>query len=296
MGKVFEMCNEIMPGMYPLVKRRKEMPNVIDCRAIAARIEENVKREVLQKRDAPPPTLAILYNGADEAQCSYVRSKVNACQRVGIHTILRETSLYTVHDYKQSIRSLNEMLRVTGIIVQLPLPAPLRAFTKSILAEIDPRKDVDGLTPTGKLFPCTPVAVMDILLSLKLPLAGKHAVVIGRSDLVGKPVAKLLTDADCTVTLCHSKTSQIWHHTERADILVTAAGRPNLITSEMVKPGAVVIDVGISRVDGRLCGDVDFQSVKEVAGYITPVPRGVGLVTVAEVVNNVFQLWKEAWK
>ena len=199
----------------------------------------------------------------------------------------------TQEQLEEEIRVLNEDPAIHGILVQLPLPAHLDE--QAALAKILPEKDVDGfhlinaghlMTGTEGVIPCTPKGALYMIRSAGIDLNGKEAVVIGRSNIVGKPMAMLLLQQNCTVTICHSRTKNLAAHTRRADILVAAVGRPRFVTADMVKPGAVVIDVGINRVEGKVCGDVDFEAVQEVAGWITPVPGGVGKMTIAMLLAN----------
>ena len=199
----------------------------------------------------------------------------------------------TQEELEEEIRKLNEDPAIHGILVQLPLPKHLDE--EAALSRILPEKDVDGfhlinaghlMTGTEGVVPCTPKGALYMIRSAGIDLSGKEAVVIGRSNIVGKPMAMLLLQQNCTVTVCHSRTKDLAEHTRRADILVAAVGKPGFVTADMVKPGAVVIDVGINRVDGKVCGDVDFDAVKEKAGWITPVPGGVGKMTIAMLLSN----------
>lgn len=236
------------------------------------------------------PTLAILTSDQDPASRIYVRNKMNKCAEVGIACL---TASVPAHNSPQAYNILTSWAKddaVDGIIIQRP-----SAF-ENLQYLIPPSKDVDGAMIDAEYDPCTPRGIMHLLHSINVDLAGKHAVVIGRSDTVGKPMAQMLIEADCTVTTCHSKTENLADYTRSADILVCAAGRANLITADMVKPGAIVVDVGINRIPDpenpdktKLVGDVDYPLVKEVAGWITPVPGGVGPMTVAVLLDNV---WK----
>ena len=240
------------------------------------------------------PHLAVVLVGEDEASQIYVRNKERACERIGIaSTVIRLPADAGQQALEDRVRALNADPAVHGILVQLPLPGPLQE--EPILALIDPDKDVDGFHAVnmGRLFggmpalvPCTPKGCMALLEHYGIPLSGKEAVVVGRSNIVGKPMAVLLTQANATVTVCHSRTQDLSAHCRRADILVAAIGKPNFITAGMVKPGATVIDVGINRVDGKVVGDVDFDAAREVAGAITPVPGGVGRMTIAMLLSN----------
>lgn len=251
-----------------------------------------------QERDRPPG-LAVLMVGDDPASATYVRNKERACARVGIASYGKHFPGDTTQaELEEAIHQLNEDPRVDGILVQLPLPKHLDAI--SLLYQIHPDKDADGLHPVnmGRLLrgepglrSCTPAGVMRLLEEYKIDAAGKNAVVIGRSILVGKPMAMMLLEANATVTIAHSKTRDLGAIAKNADILIAAVGRPHLITADMVKPGAVVVDVGMNSItdeagNSRLVGDVHFESVKEVADFITPVPGGVGPMTVTMLLEN----------
>ncbi len=245
-----------------------------------------------------PAGLAVVLVGDSPASQVYVRNKVKACEDNGIYSVLEKYDA----DLSEAallarIDALNRDPRIHGILVQLPLPPHIDAH--KVIEAIAPEKDVDGfhisnagLLMTGQpLFrPCTPYGIMKMLESIDYPVRGAHAVVVGASNIVGKPQAMLLLQAGATVTICNSKTRDLGHHTRQADILVAATGRRNLITADMVKPGAVVIDVGMNRDDeGKLCGDVDFSNVKEVASHITPVPGGVGPMTITMLLVNTIE-------
>lgn len=248
------------------------------------------------------PGLAVILVGDDPASQIYVRNKGLACEKVGMHSLTIRMPEHTDQQTLETkIRELNADASIHGILVQLPLPKQLDEA--AALAAITPEKDVDGfhILNAGRLFTgqrgvvaCTPKGAMAMIRRTGLGLAGKEAVVVGRSNIVGKPMAMLLLDANCTVTVCHSRTCNLAEHTRRADILVAAVGKPRMITADMVKPGAVVIDVGINRVDGKVVGDVDFDAVKEVAGWITPVPGGVGRMTIAMLLENTLEAAEKA--
>ncbi|MCX7741945.1 MAG: bifunctional methylenetetrahydrofolate dehydrogenase/methenyltetrahydrofolate cyclohydrolase, partial [Tepidimonas sp.] len=232
-----------------------------------------------------------------------VRNKVKACGEAGIHSVLETYPASLSEDELLGrIAALNADPAVHGILVQLPLPPHLNA--QRVIEAIAPQKDVDGfhVANAGALlvgqpgfWPCTPYGCMKMLEHIGCELRGRHAVVVGRSNIVGKPMALMLLQASATVTICHSATADLAHHTRQADVLVTAVGRPRMITAEMVKPGAVVLDVGINRLpDGKLCGDVDFDGVRQVAGWITPVPGGVGPMTIAMLLLNTVQAAERA--
>jgi len=269
---------------------------IIDGKAVAESVRAALRNRVaaLAARGVRPGLAAILA-GADPASRVYVRNKVRACEDTGVHSEVHELPEPVSEDaLLERISKLNADPRIHGVLVQLPLPGKLDA--NRVLAAIAPAKDADGFhaESLGALVqgrpgfvPGTPAGVMALLEHAGVPLAGRHAVIVGRSTIVGKPAALLLLQRDATVTICHSKTPELAAVTRQADILVAAAGRAKLITAGMVKPGACVIDVGINRgADGKLVGDVDFDSVKEVAGWITPVPGGVGPMTVAMLMAN----------
>lgn len=269
---------------------------LIDGKAIAKQIRSEVKQTVEQwQKDGLTPGLAVVLVGDDPASATYVRNKEKACQEVGIRSVIHRLPASTSEEeLLKLVRALNEQPDVHGILVQLPLPAHIRAET--VLEKIDPAKDVDGFHPVnaGKLlvgkdgiFPCTPLGVIEMLKREDVSLAGKHAVVVGRSNIVGKPAALLLLKEHATVTVCHSRTPDLPSVTRQADILVCAVGKAEMIKGSMIKPGACVIDVGINRTaDGKLVGDVAFEEAAEVAGWLTPVPGGVGPMTIAMLLKN----------
>ncbi|MFN7715991.1 MAG: bifunctional methylenetetrahydrofolate dehydrogenase/methenyltetrahydrofolate cyclohydrolase FolD [Pseudanabaenaceae cyanobacterium] len=277
---------------------------ILDGRALAQQMQAEMQATIgqLQPKVGRPPGLAVLMVGDNPASAAYVKNKETACARIGMASFGRHFPVGTTEaELAAVIDELNEDERVDGILVQLPLPAGLDAIP--LLHRIKPAKDADGLHPynLGRLVrgesglrSCTPAGVMKLLEAGEIELAGKHAVVVGRSILVGKPVAMMLLEANATVTIAHSRTPNLAEITRSADILVAAVGRPLMITADMVKPKAVVIDVGINRMTdatGKSClvGDVDFQSVVEVASAITPVPGGVGPMTVTMLLQNT--LW-----
>lgn len=274
------------------------MAILLDGRVMSQELEaEQTLRVQELKEQGIYPGLAVILVGEDPASQVYVRNKGQACERVGIRSdtirLPAESSQEEVH---AAIEKLNADEGIHGILLQLPLPKHLDEA--AAIARIAPEKDVDGfhISNAGKLFTnqkavtaCTPKGVMYMLKKAGVPLSGKEAVVIGRSNIVGKPAAILLLNENCTVTICHSRTQNLKEHCLRADILVAAIGKPRFVTADMVKPGAAVIDVGINRVDGKLCGDVDFEAVKEVAGYITPVPGGVGKMTISMLLENTLE-------
>ena len=272
------------------------MATILNGKQVAAEIraELKVRAEALRK-DGVVPCLAVLLAGDDPASKIYVRNKKRACEEIGIESreLLFPESV-TEEELIAQIRALNEDAAVDAMLVQLPLPKHIDEAR--VLAEIAPEKDADGfhVVNAGRLFtgqtsvlPCTPAGCMELLRRANVEFSGKHAVVVGRSNIVGKPMAMLLLNEHCTVTVCHSRTKDLARFTRDADILVAAVGRPGMITGDMIKPGAAVIDVGINRLDnGKLMGDVDFASAEPVAGAITPVPGGVGPMTIAMLMQN----------
>lgn len=243
------------------------------------------------------PGLAVILVGEDPASQIYVKNKGLGCAQVGMHSVtIRLPETTTQQELETQIDQLNGDSSIHGILVQLPLPAGLDEA--AALARIAPEKDVDGfhVVNAGKLLTgqkgvvaCTPKGAMEMIRRTGIDLSGKEAVVVGRSNIVGKPMAMLLLQQNATVTMCHSRTQHLAEHTRRADVLVAAVGKPRFITADMVKPGAIVIDVGINRVDGKVVGDVDFDAVKEVASWITPVPGGVGRMTITMLLENTIE-------
>lgn len=277
------------------------MARLLDGKALAQTIQSDLAQQVqtLQAQVGRPPGLAVLMVGDNPASAAYVRNKERACDRVGIASLGRHLPAETSNEeLSRLIHELNEDERVDGILIQLPLPGPLDAVP--LLNQIDPDKDADGLHPVnlGRLVrgepglrSCTPAGVMALLQAYDINPKGKQAVVVGRSILVGKPLALMLLEADATVTIAHSRSQDLAALARSADILVAAVGRPELITADWVKPGAVVIDVGINRVTdpsgkSRLVGDVHFESVQPQAEWITPVPGGIGPMTVTMLLHN----------
>ena len=268
---------------------------LMDGRAVSAAVRDKLALRVreLEARGVKPH-LAVVLVGEDPASQIYVRNKERACEKLGIRsTVLRLAAECTQQELEDAVRTLSADPQVHGILVQLPLPRHLDAA--AVIALIDPRKDVDGFTPVnaGRLLngekgfvACTPGGVMEILRHYDVPICGRSAVVVGRSNIVGKPMALLLLAENATVTVCHSRTRNLAQVTRGADILVAAVGKAGFITADMVKPGAVVVDVGINRVNGAVVGDVDFESVSEVAGFLTPVPGGVGQMTITMLLKN----------
>lgn len=278
------------------------MAKIIDGKAHAAAIKKEVTAEAAQfyMNNKVIPHLVVLIVGEDPASEVYVRNKHKACEDVGFKsTILRHPADETEENLLMAIEGLNNNPEVHGILVQLPLPKHLNE--EKILLAIDPKKDVDSFHPynVGKLMignydfaPCTPAGIMEMLKREKIEVEGKECVVIGRSNIVGKPIAQFLMQANGTVTMCHSKTRNLSDVCRRADILVCAIGKPKFVTGDYIKPDAVVIDVGINRLDSKLCGDVDYEVAKDIASYITPVPGGCGPMTIAMLLKNTLKAAK----
>ncbi|HRB29714.1 MAG: bifunctional methylenetetrahydrofolate dehydrogenase/methenyltetrahydrofolate cyclohydrolase FolD [Nitrosomonas sp.] len=269
---------------------------IIDGKKLAGLVRQEWKSRAEQLiQRGIKPGLAVIIVGEDPASSIYVKNKVKACSEAGIYSeVHRFQNDASQAEVLQCIHSLNENINIHGILVQLPLP--MHFENNRVISAIAVEKDVDGfhlynvgaLVTGNSLFsPCTPAGIMEMLHRNRIPIEGRHAVVIGRSNIVGKPMAFMLLEQGATVTICNSKTRNLPDFTRSADILVVAIGKPRMINAAMVKPGATVIDVGINRLqDGKLCGDVDFESVKEVAGYITPVPNGVGPMTITMLLGN----------
>ena len=277
------------------------MSQILDGKALAQKRQQALQAEIqdLLPRLGRPPGLAVLMVGDNPASAVYVRNKEKACEKVGMRSFGQHFPATTTQaELEAAIQALNEDPLVDGILVQLPLPPHLDAV--KLLLTIDPDKDADGLHPVnlGRLVrgepglrSCTPAGVMALLAEYEIEIAGKRAVVMGRSILVGKPLALMLLEKNATVTIAHSRTQNLAELTRQADILVGAIGKPALITADMVKPGAIVVDVGINRVEqpdgkGKIVGDVDFEAVAAIASYITPVPGGIGPMTVAMLLQN----------
>ena len=273
--------------------------HIIDGNALAQHWREQVARDclALQARGVKPG-LAVLLVGDNPASQVYVRNKVKACEQAGLHSVLEQMPAdVSEFDLLARVNALNHDPLIHGILVQLPLPAHIDAH--KVIEAIDPAKDVDGfhvasagalMTGLPGFWPCTPHGCMKMLESIGYPLSGKHAVVIGRSNIVGKPMALMLLAQNATVTICHSRTANLKAITLQADVIVAAVGQRNTVTADMVKPGAVVIDVGMNCNEaGKLCGDVDFEGVRQVAGHITPVPGGVGPMTIAMLLVNTLE-------
>jgi methylenetetrahydrofolate dehydrogenase (NADP+) / methenyltetrahydrofolate cyclohydrolase len=269
---------------------------ILDGKSLAAAVRANVKQSVaaLAARGLRPG-LAVIVAGDDPASRVYVRNKTRACEETGVRSTQFEyASSVSEKELLERVAALNADPAVHGILIQLPLPR--QVDTDRVLEAVSPRKDVDGFHPSNlgallagrpKVVPCTPAGVMRLIEHAGVPLAGRSAVVIGRSSIVGKPLALLLLQKDATVTICHSRSKNIEMETKQADILIAAVGHAKLVGAAMVKSGACVIDVGVNRLaDGSLAGDVDFAAVKDVAGWITPVPGGVGPMTIAMLLEN----------
>ena len=272
---------------------------IIDGNALSAQLRTDVAHRVTAlKAKGITPGLAVIMVGDNAASQVYVRNKVKSCTEAGMHSVLeRYEATMSEADLLARVDALNHDASIHGILVQLPLPAHIDA--NKVIEFISPAKDVDGfhIASAGALmvgqpgfWPCTPYGCMKMLESIGYDLRGKHAVVIGRSNIVGKPMAMMLLQKNATVTICHSATKDLKAMTLQADVIVAAVGKRNVLTADMVKPGAVVLDVGMNRTDeGKLCGDVDYAGVAEVAGYITPVPGGVGPMTITMLLVNTLE-------
>lgn len=280
------------------------MAEIIDGKVVAAAVRGRIRTEVeaFVQTTGKRPGLAVIIVGEDHASQVYVRNKKRGCEEVGMHSeeyaLPTET---TEEELLALIDKLNNDSQIHGILVQLPLPAHLDA--EKVILAINPEKDVDAFHPqnVGKIMignfsflPCTPAGVMELLKHYQIDLCGKNCVIIGRSNIVGKPQAMLMLKENATVTICHSKTKNLTEITKNADVLVAAIGKAGFVTADMVKEGAVVVDVGINRTaDGKLCGDVDFETVRAKASYITPVPGGVGPMTITMLLENTLTAAKE---
>lgn len=269
---------------------------IIDGKAVSAKVRQEIKKEVEALKDKGiTPGLAVVIVGQDPASRVYVNNKKKACLELGMYSeeyaLPEET---TQEELLHLVQKLNAKEDIHGILVQLPLPKHLDE--KTVINNIDPKKDVDAFHPVnvGKIMigdydylPCTPAGIMELLKDTGVDLTGKECVVIGRSNIVGKPMAMLLLHQNATVTICHSKTRNLKEIVKRADVVVAAVGRANFVTADMVKEGAIVIDVGMNRLEnGKLCGDVNFEEVSKVAGFLTPVPGGVGPMTITTLMKN----------
>lgn len=276
------------------------MAQIIDGKAVSAAVRAQVAKDVqnMQEEQGITPGLAVILVGDDPASAIYVKNKETACEETGIYSEKYDLPATTTQEeLKALIAELNQKEDIDGILLQSPLPTGLNE--KALIQMIRADKDVDAFHPENvghitlgdfHFLPCTPAGVMELLASSGIDVAGKHCVVVGRSNIVGKPMAMLLLHKNATVTICHSKTQDLAAICAQADVLITAVGKTKLITADMVKPGAVVIDVGINRDEaGHLCGDVDFEAVEQKAGYITPVPGGVGPMTISMLLKNTVE-------
>jgi methylenetetrahydrofolate dehydrogenase (NADP+)/methenyltetrahydrofolate cyclohydrolase len=277
---------------------------IINGKEIAEAVRQEISKEVQQLREKNiVPGLAVILVGDNQASQTYVRNKQKACEDLGMHSILiKKPAELSQEELIQSIDELNQDDSIHGILVQLPLPGHIQE--KAIIEAISPEKDVDGFHPinigrmmTGQdaYLPCTPYGVMVMLEYIDYDLEGKHVVIVGRSNIVGKPAGQMFLNANATVTYCHSKTKDLAYYTKQADVVVAAVGKRDTITSDHIKEGAVVIDVGMNRNDeGKLCGDVAFDEVKTKASYITPVPKGVGPMTITMLMKNTVKSAQKA--
>ena len=277
---------------------------LIDGKKVSAEVRNRLAEEtkILKEKTGKEPGLATVLVGDDPASAVYVRNKNKTCRELGFQSFENQLSSDTTEEQLLNmIDDLNSNPNVHGILVQLPLPDQIDS--EKILQAIDPKKDVDGFHPVnvGKLVvgnalltPCTPTGIIELLDHYGIEIAGKHAVIIGRSNIVGKPVSMLLLQRNATITICHSRTKNLEEVTRRADILIAAVGRSHFVTENMVSEGAVVIDVGINRVDGKLTGDIEFETGSKKASYITPVPGGLGPMTIALLMENTLKAFKDS--
>lgn len=277
---------------------------IINGKEIAESVRQEISKEVQHLREKNiVPGLAVILVGDNQASQTYVRNKQKACEDLGMHSVLiKKPAELSQEELIQSIAELNQDDSIHGILVQLPLPGHIQE--KAIIEAISPEKDVDGFHPinigrmmTGQdaFLPCTPYGVMVMLEYIGYDLEGKHVVIVGRSNIVGKPAGQLFLNANATVTYCHSRTKDLAYYTKQADVVVAAVGKRDTITSDHIKEGAVVIDVGMNRNDeGKLCGDVAFDEVKNKASYITPVPKGVGPMTITMLMKNTVKSAQKA--
>lgn len=278
------------------------MATLIDGKKVAASIREEVKAEVAQLREQGiAPKLAVVLAGDDPASVVYARSKEKACSNVGIDFELFTLPGSTAEDEVLAlVDKLNKDDKVHGIMIELPLPKHMDK--KKVLEAVDPKKDVDGVHPINRgyilsggdgLFPATPQSCIEIMLRSGIEIRGKNAVIVGRGETVGKPLVFMMLNQNATVTVCHTKTADLAYHTKQADIIIAAVGRAKMITADMIKPGAVVVDAGINEAEGGgICGDVDFENAEKVAGAISPVPGGVGSLTTVLIQKNVLKAVK----
>lgn len=278
---------------------------ILDGRSLATSLEESIKQEVeVLNRNFIYPTLAVILVGDDAPSASYVKMKSKACERVGINSLVFLMPTNTSEEFLlKKIENLNEDSKVHGILVQLPLPPHID--TQKILEKIDVQKDVDGFHPLnmGKMIlgldsfiPATPLGVMRLLEAYEIDVSGKDCVIVGASNIVGKPLSILLLNAGASVSVCHALSKNISFFTQNADLVFVGVGRVGLITKEMIKEGAIVVDIGINRVGGEIVGDVDFSSVAPKSGFITPVPGGVGPMTIASLLQNTLKSAKQNLK
>jgi len=276
---------------------------LLDGKAMSAELRGKLAERVrVLKENGITPGLAVILVGHDPASEIYVRNKEKGCEEIGIYSrAIRMEDTATQDELEAEIEELNRDPQIYGILVQLPLPGQLDE--QRALRRVAPEKDVDGfhlmnagslMTGADGVIACTPKGALHMIKSTGIDLSGMEAVVVGRSNIVGKPMAMLLLRENCTVTICHSRTKNLAEHTRRADILVAAVGKAGFITADMVKEGAIVIDVGINRVDGKVCGDVDFDAVSRKAGWITPVPGGVGRMTITMLLENTVEAAERA--
>jgi methylenetetrahydrofolate dehydrogenase (NADP+)/methenyltetrahydrofolate cyclohydrolase len=275
---------------------------ILDGKALSEKIKTDLKLKIdeFKAQTKVTPGLAVILVGDDAASHTYVDMKAKACEKVGVYGITHKMPIdISEQDILATVEMINENPKIHGLLVQLPLPAHID--TIKLLESIDPKKDVDGFHPYnfGRLnqgldtfVPCTPLGVMELLDEYKIYLKGKNCVVVGASNIVGKPMAALLLNAGATVDICHIHTTDLKAHTLIADMIFVGVGKPNLITADMVKDGVVIIDIGISKVDGKIVGDVDFKNVSKKATFITPVPGGVGPMTIAMLLSNTLKAAK----
>lgn len=269
---------------------------LLDGKVLSEKIKQNLKNEIeeFKNRTKVTPGLAVILVGDDAASHTYVDMKAKACEKVGIYGITHKMpSDISEQDVLATVKMINENPKIHGLLVQLPLPAHIDSV--KLLESINPKKDVDGFHPYnfGRLnqgldtfVPCTPLGVMELLKEYDIDVKGKNCVIVGASNIVGKPMAALLLNAGATIDVCHIHTKNLKQHTLNADMIFVGVGKPNLITEDMVSDGAVVVDIGISKVDGKIVGDVDFEKVSNKCSYITPVPGGVGPMTIAMLLSN----------
>ena len=278
---------------------------IINGKEIAEAVRQEIRKEVEElKAKGYVPGLAVILVGDNQASQTYVRNKEKTCLELGMHSVLiKQPATLSQEELIENINELNQDDSIHGILVQLPLPNHINET--AIIEAISPEKDVDGFHPinigrmmTGQnaFLPCTPYGVMVMLQHINYNLEGKHVVVVGRSNIVGKPQGQLMLNANATVTICHSKTKDLAYYTKQADVIVAAVGKRNTITSDHIKEGAVIIDVGMNRNDeGKLCGDVDYEGVLNKASYVTPVPGGVGPMTITMLMKNTVQSAQKAY-